>query len=79
MVISMKLIQCMNSMEIYWHGNPTKYRQDQIHPNYKPLTYGDLYRKTLQRDQKIRDLGYNLVTKWETEFISEMKELGIDI
>ncbi len=50
----------------YWHGNPTKYPSDNLHPvtNRK---YGDLYNETLQRDEKIRQLGYNLIVKWEGE------------
>jgi formylmethanofuran dehydrogenase subunit E len=53
----------------FWHGNPDMYHQDKLHPTVKDKTYGDLYRKTMARDQKIRDLGYNLVVKWETDLI----------
>lgn len=52
----------------FWHGNPDKFPADKEHPlMYK--TYGELYNKTLLRDQKIRDLGYNLVVKWETDLV----------
>lgn len=51
----------------YWHGNPNKFSHDKVHPHLKPKTYGDLYRKTMLRDQKIRDLGYNLIIKWESD------------
>ena len=50
----------------FWHGNPTKYPSEDLHP-VKKKKYGDLYSKTLQRDDKIRQLGYSLVVKWEGE------------
>jgi G:T-mismatch repair DNA endonuclease (very short patch repair protein) len=49
----------------YWHGNPRKYKQTDIHPHRK-VTYGELYRRTLRRDRKIKSLGYNLMVKWES-------------
>lgn len=51
----------------YWHGNPNIFPQDDPHPHKIGQTYGDLYYKTIERDQRIRELGYNLVIKWETE------------
>ncbi|CAH6419381.1 Hypothetical protein HVR_LOCUS586 [uncultured virus] len=51
----------------YWHGNPNIFLQNDPHPHIKGKTYGDLYQKTILRDQKIKDLGYNLIVKWETE------------
>lgn len=51
----------------FWHGNPSRYPSDKAHPMIKGKTYGDLYNKTLLRDQRIRELGYNLVVKWETD------------
>ena len=51
----------------YWHGNPKKYKPEDINQiNYK--TFGELYQKTVERDNKIRELGYNLVTIWEQEW-----------
>jgi hypothetical protein len=32
------------------------------------LTYKELYEKTLIRENKIRDLGYNLITIWEYDW-----------
>ena len=31
-------------------------------------TYGELYEQTLKKEQKIKDLGYNLVTMWEYDW-----------
>lgn len=50
----------------FWHGNPNKFNQNDINPVSKK-SYGELYTKTLQRDRTIRDLGYNLIVKWETD------------
>jgi len=50
----------------FWHGNPDKYLPEDINPASKK-TYGELYSKTMMRDQKIRDLGYNLIVRWESE------------
>lgn len=49
----------------FWHGNPLKYNSNDINPVSKK-SYGELYEKTLIRDQKIRNLGYDLIVKWET-------------
>jgi hypothetical protein len=55
----------------YWHAHPSmsRYNENEKHPR-KRGTWGEIYRKTLERDQKIRDLGYNLVVVWENEIIS---------
>jgi hypothetical protein len=39
-----------------------------VHPITKTKTYGTLYKETLARDEKIRNLGYKLVTIWEHEW-----------
>lgn len=50
----------------FWHGNPNKFNSHDTNP-VSGKNYGELYQKTLERDQRIRDMGYNLVTKWETD------------
>jgi G:T-mismatch repair DNA endonuclease (very short patch repair protein) len=51
-----------------WHGNPAKYQADaKCHP-YNNTPAGQLYEKTLKREYIIRNLGYNLVTVWESDF-----------
>jgi hypothetical protein len=49
----------------YWHGNPNIYDKNQVNPTNKK-TYGELYEKTIYRENYIKSLGYNLITKWET-------------
>ncbi|MGI0077474.1 MAG: DUF7487 domain-containing protein [Nitrosopumilaceae archaeon] len=50
----------------YWHGNPEIYESDYI--IHTGITAGKLYQKTIERENKIRELGYNLVTMWEHDF-----------
>lgn len=50
----------------YWHGNPDIYTSEDINPSSKK-TFGELYNKTIERDNKIKAMGYNLVVKWETD------------
>lgn len=51
----------------YWHGHPTHkdYKGDSMHPTIK-LSWNDLYKKTIERDRKIMELGYNLIVAWES-------------
>ena len=51
----------------FWHGNPKAYDLIQINKvNGKP--FGELYQKTLEREQLIRDMGFNLVVMWESDW-----------
>jgi hypothetical protein len=51
----------------YWHGNPKVFNPDDINEITK-MTYKELYDKTLIRENKIKGLGYNLVTIWENDW-----------
>ena len=51
----------------YWHGNPKVFNPDDINEIVK-CTYRELYDKTLSRENKIKELGYNLVTIWENDW-----------
>lgn len=42
----------------FWHGNPDKFKPEKINP-VSQKKYGELYNNTLDRDQKIKDLGFN--------------------
>lgn len=61
----------------YWHGNPVKYRVDKINERSKK-SFGELYQKTLYREQKIRESGYKLVVIWEHEFNALKNLYGSD-
>ena len=61
----------------FWHGNPDKYIESLVNP-INNLTFGELYRKTIDRENCIRSLGYNLVVIWERKwdkFISSVKKI----
>jgi hypothetical protein len=57
----------------YYHGNPAIYDAEQINPT-RGLTYGELYQNTLEREARIRNAGYNLITIWESEWDAQQKE-----
>lgn len=50
----------------FWHGNPSIFKGDDMN-TITHKTFGQLYRDTMARDDKIRKLGYNLVVQWETD------------
>jgi predicted nucleic-acid-binding Zn-ribbon protein len=50
-----------------FHGNPLLFKHDDhCHPYDKNVTAGELLRQTKNREKIIKDLGYNLITTWET-------------
>ena len=51
----------------YWHGNPNIYNP--CEKTYFGKTFGELYEKTLKREQQIKDIGFNLITIWESDWI----------
>jgi len=51
-----------------FHGNLKLFNEnEQCHP-FSDECAGSLYIKTMQREQIIKDLGYNLITIWEREY-----------
>lgn len=58
-----------------WHGDPAIYLPtDRCHPFDLNVTAGQLLTKTLNRESKIKALGYNLVTVWESELHPDTKQ-----
>jgi ribosomal protein L37E len=51
----------------YWHGNPNKYLPAAINVINKK-SFGYLYAKTIERENKITEAGYKLVIIWESEY-----------
>lgn len=62
-----------------WHGGPFVYNildKNAINPiNYK--TYGELYDKTIERHNAIRNARYNLVIMWERTWIKFIKNIKL--
>lgn len=53
----------------YWHGNPALFDPTAIN-NDSGKTFGELYKRTLNREQIIKSAGYNLITIWQSELTS---------
>ena len=51
----------------FWHGNPDLYAARKINKK-NGLTFGELYQKTLLREEQIKELGYNLISVWENDW-----------
>lgn len=51
----------------FWHGNPKVYNSDGIN-RVNGLKYGDLYRKTIEREEYLKLKGYKVVSIWESDF-----------
>jgi len=58
----------------FWHGNPKLYLETDKN-NVSNKTMGYLYKKTLEREQKIKDLGYNLIVMWEYDWTKINKSI----
>jgi predicted nucleic acid-binding Zn-ribbon protein len=58
----------------YWHGNPEKFNPNDTHPHIQEKTFGDLYDATLMREEVLRELGYNIITTWESDYDTRKKE-----
>ena len=52
----------------FWHGNPNKYLSTDINKK-TGKTFGELYQNTLNKEQRIRDMRFNLITIWESDWI----------
>ncbi len=49
----------------FWHGNPRVYKPNDMNTVAKK-TFGELYMATISKESTIKQLGYNLIVKWET-------------
>jgi len=57
----------------YFHGNPSKYQSDIIN-KVTHCTFGELYKRTLDKEAQIKSAGYNIISIWESDF-KKQKEL----
>jgi len=60
----------------FWHGNPKKYNSTDFNKK-NSKTFGELYQNTLNKEQQIRDMGFNLITIWESDWIKFNKCIRI--
>lgn len=51
----------------YWHGNPKKYKPNEINKRIKK-TFGELYKETMSRIKLFEENGYNVKYIWERDY-----------
>ena len=51
----------------FWHGNPSIYDKDQLNPINKK-TFGELYQRTIKKEEHLKQLGYTVVVMWESKW-----------
>jgi G:T-mismatch repair DNA endonuclease (very short patch repair protein) len=51
----------------FFHGNPNVYERD-TYNHITKCTMGELYDNTLDRMTQLRDLGYNVLYIWESDY-----------
>jgi hypothetical protein len=51
----------------YWHGNPKKFKHDDINERCKK-PFGELYEKTFNRLNELKNLGYKVYYIWESNW-----------
>jgi hypothetical protein len=55
-----------------WHGNPKIFNPNDINLVSKK-TYGELYKRTQVKKEKILELGYNYIEIWEQDWVKAIK------
>ncbi len=50
----------------YWHGNPKKFSSTDINTRNKK-TFGELYDNTILMEKTLKEHGYNVISKWDTD------------
>ena len=60
----------------FWHGNPKIYDKNKINP-CNGSTFGELYEKTIQKSNFIKENGYNLIEIWENDWRKFIKSIII--
>jgi len=55
----------------FWHGNPKMYNMDD--KIYFGVTFGDLYKRTTNKESILRSAGYNVISIWESDFVTGNK------
>ena len=51
----------------FWHGNPEVYKQEDINC-VNGIRHGELFRKTIERENYLKSLGYEIISIWESEY-----------
>jgi hypothetical protein len=51
----------------YWHGNPIRHNPNEINKKCHK-TFGELYKNTFKKFEKLKMLGYKILYIWETDW-----------
>jgi DNA-directed RNA polymerase subunit RPC12/RpoP len=51
----------------FWHGNPKKYKPNAINKKVGE-TFGKLYEKLLNKEMKLKNAGYKIISIWELDW-----------
>jgi len=51
----------------YYHGNPRKYAAEEYNKTMKK-TMGELYEKTIRRENALKEMGFNVISVWEMDY-----------
>ena len=51
-----------------WHGNLNLFNKSEMCHPFNNKTADELFNKTLNREQEIKKLGFNIVTIWENQW-----------
>lgn len=62
----------------YWHGNPSKYNPNDIHPHRK-TTFKSLYKDTFELFDRVKEKGYKIKYIWEGDWNAWNKQGNIPI
>jgi Zn finger protein HypA/HybF involved in hydrogenase expression len=64
----------------YWHGNILleRYAADKINPR-TGTTFGELNAKTMKKLDKLKEMGYNIVFIWESDYKAQLKKQKLSL
>lgn len=51
----------------FWHGNPLKYKPDDINIKSK-ISFGQLYSRTIEKEKTFKNAGYKVISIWENDW-----------
>lgn len=52
----------------FWHGNPNIFNSYDIN-KVIGITFGELYNKTIYKEEYLKNMGYKVISIWETEYL----------
>jgi hypothetical protein len=56
----------------FWHGNPNKFREGINSKNN--IRYEDLYKRTIERENFLKENGFTIVSIWEDDYLKQNKK-----